>query len=171
MAQTTVLTTTQAAQLIGSSRQHVADLADRGVIRSWRAGSHRRFTREDVISYRTHLEAAQGTDGLNGLSLSDRKGLAFGLLIAARLVTSPDSVLDRARRNLEHLRSVHSDGSADRYLDRWAEILAGPVETLLAVLTSLDERSIELRHAAPFAGVLTEEERHSVIAAVRYTAA
>jgi len=114
-----VVTTTQAAALLGASRQHVADLADRGGIPSWRNGTHRRFRREDVLAYLTRLRGATVGDDLGAMTLTDRRSLAYGLLLGARLIASPDTVLARARRNLEQLRSVHSDGSADPYVDRW----------------------------------------------------
>lgn len=49
-----VLTTTQVSAMLGASRQHVADLGDRGEIPCWRAGTHRRFRREDVMAYKEH---------------------------------------------------------------------------------------------------------------------
>ena len=108
---------------------------------------------------------------IDELELSDRRSLAFGLLLAKRLVVEPEVVRRRAQANLDRLRRVHSDGSADRYLDRWEKLLSGPVEAVLGVLTSLDEDSIDLRHTAPFAGMLTEAERQSVIRTTRRTAA
>jgi hypothetical protein len=105
------------------------------------------------------------------MSLTDRRSLALGLLIAERLVLSPENVIGRARRNLDQLRSVHSDGSANAYLDRWSALIAGPVEALLRVLTSTDEEAVVLRHASPFAGILTERDRLSVIRATRRSAA
>jgi hypothetical protein len=105
------------------------------------------------------------------MGLTDRRSLAFGLLIAEKLVVSIQPIVDQARRNLELQRTVHSDGSADRYLDAWEKLLAAPAESILRVLTSLDEESVALRHAAPFAGVLTDAERLSVIESTRRTAA
>lgn len=165
-----MLTTNQVAQLLGVSRQHAADLGDRGSIPSWRIGTHRRFRRQDVLAYRAQTQGP-GRSRTDQLNLNDRRSLAFGLLIAEKLVTSPDAVLTRARRNLDRLRTIHSDGSADSYLDRWAALLDGSVDSILHVLTSIDEESVALRHAAPFAGVLSEAERHSVIRCSRLTAA
>jgi excisionase family DNA binding protein len=165
-----VLTTTEASELLGASRQHVADLGDRGEIPCWRAGSHRRFRREDVMAYKVRIEGPTAGN-LETMNLSDRRSLAYGLLLAERLVVSPDVVLTHARRNLDRLRTVHSDGSADLYLDKWTELLDGPVEAVLHVLTSVDEKSVNLRHAAPFAGVLSNAERRSVIRATRRAAA
>ncbi len=163
------LTSSQAAELLGVSRQHVADLADRGEISAWRAGSHRRFHRQDVLAYRESLRS-KAKARLSSLNLSDRRSLAYGLIIAAKLTAQPEMVIESARLNLARLRSVHSDGSADYYLDRWEELLGGPVEGLLTVLVALDEKSIALRHAAPFAGLLSDDERSQVISTTRTAA-
>ncbi len=165
-----VLTSSQAAQVLGVSRQHVADLADSGRLPSWHAGSHRRFRREDVIAYRAGLTAGTKQSGFSLLNLTDRRSLSYGLLIAAKLVAQPDIVISAGLRNLAHLRAVHSDGSADYYLDRWEELLVGPLDTVLRVLSSTDEDSIALRHTAPFAGLLSEEERREVMRATRAVA-
>jgi len=166
-----ILTSSEAARLLGVSRQHVADLADSGKIQAWRAGSHRRFRRADVLAYRAQLQGiGHPVDHFASLNLTDRRSLGYGLLIAAKLVAQPDEVIGVARQNLRRLREVHSDGSADEYLDQWEVLLSGPVESLLRVLVSTDEGSIALRHAAPFAGLLSDEERGEIIRATRSAA-
>lgn len=157
--------------MLGMSRQHVVDLADRGELPAWHVGRHRRFQRADVLAYRASLqEAANPGNRLATLTLTDRRSLGYGLLIAAKLVAQPDIVIAAGRQKLSHLREVHSDGSADYYLDRWEELLAGPTERLLRVLVSTDEDSIALRHTAPFAGLLSADERREVIRATRAAA-
>ena len=165
------MTTSQVAEFLCASRQHIADLADRGAIPSWRTGTHRRFRRADVVEYRERTQGHSRAGSFDSMDLTDRRSLAYGLLIGERLVVSPESVLARAQRNLARQRSVHTDGSADRYLTAWAELLAGPTDLILSVLTSTDDSSVALRHAAPFAGVLTEAERRSVIRSTRRSAA
>jgi excisionase family DNA binding protein len=165
------MTTTQVAILLGLSRQHVADLGDRGEIPCWKAGTHRRFHRIDVLAYQHRKQAGGRPVTLASMGLTDRRSLAYGLLVAEKLVVSAELVVDQARRNLGVQRKTHSDGSADHYLDAWEKLLAGPAESLVRVLTSLDQESVALRHAAPFAGVLTEAERLSVIESTRRTAA
>jgi excisionase family DNA binding protein len=109
----TILSSTQAAQLLGVSRQHMADLADRGAITSWRAGSHRRFHRDDVVAYRAHLqEISNPAEMLASMNLTDRRSLGYGLLTAAKLVAQPERVIGVARQNLGRLREVHSGSSA-----------------------------------------------------------
>ena len=167
----TALTTTQAAKVLGTSRQHVADLADRGELPCWKVGTHRRFQRQNVVAYRDDVRRSASDRTYENLNLTDRRSLAFGLLIGERLVISPEDVLRRAWRNLDKLRLVHSDGSADIYFNRWSELLVGPIDGLLKVLSSIDDESVALRHASPFAGLLTETDRRAVIQATRRSAA
>lgn len=170
-ANSEVLSTPRAAALLGVSRQHMATLGDRGVIPCWRVGSHRRYRLEDLLGYKAGLERtwSPGT-ALGTMNLSNRRSFVFGLLVAAKLAADPDAVLARAAKNLRRLRRIHSDGSADALLDHWEELLAGPIEQIIAVLCSSTSSSIELRHASPFAGVLTDAERAWVIQATRAAA-
>jgi hypothetical protein len=124
-----------------------------------------------VLTYRERTRERSRSDVFEAMDLADRRSLAYGLLIAAKLVVSSESVLDHARRNLRRQRTIHVDGSADRHLDAWAKLPAGPVESILHALASLDEESVTLRHTAPFASVLTDAERHSVIRSTRQSAA
>jgi excisionase family DNA binding protein len=159
------LSTTQVAKLFGVSRQHVADLADRGELPSWRVGRHRRFDRGTIM-----CRLPPRSDRVAAMNLTDRRSLAYCLLLSARLVSDPEAVLAKARENLEVMRAALDDGSSDRWLDRWAQLLDGPLEATLHVLTALDEESTELRHMAPFAGLLTDEERLQIIDATRRAA-
>jgi excisionase family DNA binding protein len=161
------MTTTQVATLLGLSRQHVANLGDRGEIPCWRVGTHRRFLQIDVLGYQWRTQGSQVSDAMEKMDLTDRRSLAYGLLIAEKLVVSREPVLEAAQRNLERQRTVHTDGSANHYLDTWEKLLSGPAESILRVLTSLDDEAVALRHAAPFAGVLTDEERRAVIDSTR----
>ena len=163
-----VLSTPKAAELLGVSRQHMAMLGDRGEVPCWRVGSHRRFRAEDVLAYRSGRPGPRSAP--NTMNLSDRRSLVFGILVASKLEVDPETVLSKGRANLRRLKKVHADGSADALLSRWEELLAGSVERLVAVLLSTREESIDLRHASPFAGVLTEDERRWVSQATRAAA-
>jgi excisionase family DNA binding protein len=165
-----VLRTTQVAELLGCSRQHVVHMADRGDLRSWKAGTHRRFLLSDVCLY-AEMQGAHRLDlPFEALPLTDRRSLAYGCLIAARLVAEPRHVMAIARANLSQLQTLHGNGPAAHYLSRWQKLLDGPIDAVLRVLVSTDERSIDLRHVGPFAGVLSDEERRMVIAATRAAA-
>jgi len=147
------LTTGEAAVLLGSSRQHVVDLCERGLLPCSRAGTHRRVRRVDV-------EAMLRPD----LTRDQLKALWLHRAVAGRLVADPGAVLSKARVNLDRLRRVHPDGMASVWLDRWQVVLDDGVEAVLEVLTSRSPHAVELRQNSPFAGVLPEVERHAVLA-------
>ncbi|MDQ7904326.1 helix-turn-helix domain-containing protein [Phytohabitans sp. ZYX-F-186] len=149
-----LLTTSEAAALLRSSRQHVVDMCERGLLPFVKVGAHRRLHRADV-------EAVLRPE----LTRDQLKALWLHRAVAGRLVQDPDAVLARASANLERLRRVHPDGMAARWLDRWAEVLDAGVEAVLDTLVSRAPVAIELRQNSPFAGVLPEPERRAVLAA------
>ncbi|BCJ73317.1 transcriptional regulator [Catellatospora sp. IY07-71] len=149
-----LLTTTEAAALLRSSRQHVVDLCERGVLPFVRVGTHRRLARADVLAM---LRPELTRDQL--------KSLWLHRAVAGRLVADPDAVLDRAAKNLRRLQSVHPDGMAAMWLDRWRQVLEAGVEAVLDVLTSRSRDAAELRQNSPFAGVLPESMRQAVLTA------
>jgi excisionase family DNA binding protein len=149
-----LLTTGEAAVLLGSSRQHVVDLCERGLLPYVKVGAHRRISRADV-------QAVLRPE----LTRDQIKALWLHRAVAGRLVTDPDRVLAKAEANLERLRRVHPGGMASLWLDRWRATLDDGVEAVLDVLTSRSAHAVELRQNSPFAGVLSETERQAVLAA------
>lgn len=145
-----LLTTGEAARLLGVSRQHIVDLCDRGDLPYEMAGSHRRIRLRDatrVVQDRTRMSRDQ------------RRSLWLAHAVAGELVARPDFVIQVA---LENLSLVQVKG-AGRWHDEWRKLLNGPVEQILVALTSPSLRSRELRQNSPFAGVLTPERRHEVL--------
>ena len=91
----------------------------------------------------------------------DERSLAFGRAVAARLAKDP-SLVDRARANLARWIPTASPGvTAD--LAAWSAALDGPVERVIELLTSDDERATRLRQSNPFAGVLSPQERTAIL--------
>jgi len=152
VAETELLTTGQAAELLGTSRQHVVDLCERGVLPYVRVGTHRRIRRTDLDVMR-----------LGGLTRDQERALWLHRLVAAKLVLDPDGVLARARANLGRLMRVHPRGMAAHWLAQWERILDSGLDAVLETLTSAAPRAAELRQNSPFAGVVTEEERLRVL--------
>jgi len=150
-----LLTTGEAASLLGTSRQHVVDLCNAGNLPYRVAGKHRRISRHDVEALRT---------GSARLTRDQLRSLWLAHAIAARLVENPDAVLSRARDNLERLLRSAARGSAKVWLQQWQDLLDRPIEDVLEALTSRSPRSRELRQNTPFAGVLSEEQRRMVLA-------
>ena len=140
--------------MLRSSRQHVVDMCEQGLLPYVRVGSHRRLRRADV-------EAVLRPE----LTRDQLKALWLHRAVAGRLVSDPDAVLAKAAANLQRLRRVHPDGMAARWLDKWRTVLDAGVEAVLDVLTSRTPDAVELRQNSPFAGVLPDTERRAVLTA------
>ena len=151
-----LLTTGEAAMILGASRQHVVDLCASGDLPFVTTGTHRRVRRADVDALRTRTQR---------LTRDQRRSLWLGHAMAGKLVSDPSGVIAKARDNLARLRIVHSRGATSRWLDEWEDLLEGPVDGVLEALTSRTPRARELRQNSPFAGVLTEQERGRLLSA------
>jgi excisionase family DNA binding protein len=149
-----LLTTAQAAVALGSSRQHVVDLCQRGLLPYIKVGAHRRIRRADLDALLRPV-----------LTRDQLKALWLHRAVAGRLVREPELVLAKARANLERLRQIHPSGAVAVWLDHWRMVLEGGTEAVLDALTSRSPHSIELRQNSPFAGVLPDDERRAVLTA------
>ena len=149
-----LLTTGEAAQLLGVSRQHIVDLCDAGDLPHSLVGRHRRILRSDVEAIRT---------GRTRMSKQDTQSLLLAYAVAGEVVLHPESTLKKARHNLEVMKSLAHKGSTRVWLHEWDKLLSGPLLTLLQALTATSQRSRELRQNSPFAGVLSEEARHRAL--------
>jgi excisionase family DNA binding protein len=153
-----LLTTGQAATLLGTSRQHVVDLCASGRLPFQLAGVHRRVRRSDVL----RLIAGSG-----GLTRDQQRSLWLHRAVAGRLALDPDRLRERARRNLITMRERHPRGRVTADFDEWESLLAGPVDVLLDTMVSSSARAVELRQNSPFAGTLTDRDRTRALAAFR----
>ncbi|MHB1066945.1 MAG: helix-turn-helix domain-containing protein [Candidatus Nanopelagicales bacterium] len=151
-----LVTTGEAAKVLGTSRQHIVDLCMAGDLPFTVVGKHRRVRLRDV-----ELLKDSGTR----LTRDQLRSLLLGYAVAGRLVMDPDAGLDLARRNLDKMRAASPRGAAKVWLDEWATLLRRPLPDVLEALTSRSPRSRELRQNTPFAGLLTEDER---VGAVSY---
>jgi excisionase family DNA binding protein len=149
-----LLTTGEAAQLLNASRQHVIDLCERGDLPFVTTGTHRRVRRGDVQALATRTQR---------LTRDQQRSLWLGYAVAGRLVADPRGVLGTGRRNLERIRAGGPRGKARLWVEEWERLLDGPIERILEALTSKAPRYRELRQNSPFAGVLSERERHEVL--------
>jgi transcriptional regulator with XRE-family HTH domain len=94
------------------------------------------------------------------LTREECRSLALHRAIADRLSQDPESVLERAHRNLATMRKANPD--AEPLLREWEVLLARPLSDLLPLLTDHSPRARELRQVTPFAGVLSAVERADV---------
>jgi len=83
--------------------------------------------------------------------------------IVGKIRNDPATHIATAKKFLARLRQDHpGPGGAASYLDRWERLMDGPLEDLLAFMTSPSQEARDMRQAAPFAGILTIEERWQV---------
>lgn len=148
------LTTGEAAKLLNSSRQHVVDLCESGLLPFTTLGTHRRVRRGDIEALRNRTER---------LTRDQQRSLWLAYAVAGRIVSDPARAFRIARHNLSTMQPVVR-GSAANWLDEWHRLLDGPVERLLTEYTSRNLRGRELRQHSPFATVLTDHERANVLA-------
>jgi excisionase family DNA binding protein len=148
-----LLTTGEAARLLGSSRQHVVDLCEAGEIPFLTVGKHRRLRRSDIEALRERAER---------MTRDQLRSLWLGHAIAGAFVAAPKQVTGLALRNIAKMRKRHR-GQTKRWLEEWEDLLRGPAELVLDALTSKSPRARELRQNSPFAGVLTDAQRVRIL--------
>ncbi len=156
-----LIRTGEAAAILGTSRQHVVDLCNSGVLSHVRSPTQRRLSRSEVEAF-----AGRGT-GAVPLSRDQRQSVWLHAAVAGHLAADPAGTLERARQNLHRLRAVHPRGMAARWLAAWQSVLDRGPETVLEVLTAKTPLAIDLRQNSPFAGVLSDDERQAVLRAFR----
>ena len=153
-----LLTTGEAAKLLSSSRQHVVNLCNSGELPFTTVGKHRRIRRRDLEAFRGRTQR---------MSRDQRRSLWLNTAVAGRLVVDPGPVLELARKNLLFLEETHPRGQARYWLREWRQVLDGPPERILEVLTAPTPYAREMRQNSPFAGVLSDAERIRVLTAFR----
>lgn len=153
--------TGDAARILGTSRQHVVDLCSLGLLTYARRPTQRRLRRTEVESF-----AARGGSGWT-LNRDERQSLWLHAAVAGHLVADPAGTIGRARLNLERLGRVHPSGMSAHWLSDWRAVLDGGPDKILQALTSCSPEAVELRQNSPFASVLADAERRSVLAAFR----
>lgn len=153
-----LLTTGEAARILGVSRQHVVDLCEAGDLPHTLAGKHRRVYRSDVEAVRT---------GRTRMNRQDTQSLILAHAIAGEIVRNPEVTITKAKHNLAAMKDSPSRGSTRVWLNEWESLLNGPIINLLQALTASTQRSRELRQNSPFAGVLSETARQQALLLAR----
>ena len=91
----------------------------------------------------------------------DDRSLAFGRLIAQCVAERPE-LIEQARATAGRWLQTASVRSAPAFHE-WLAALDGPIEGVVTLLTSREERATRLRQSNPFAGVLSRQERDVII--------
>ena len=93
--------------------------------------------------------------------LIDRRTLAFGRAIAARLASDPQLV-GQGRANIARWLKTCAPGERSALLE-WQTKLEEPLQNVLALLTSTDETATRLRQSNPFTNILSQSERNQIL--------
>lgn len=99
------------------------------------------------------------------LTREDRRSLLLHEEIGKKLRADPSRAREIALSNLDHMRSLHP--WAGELLEKWVDLLNGPLDELTSALIDPSPRFRDLRQVTPFAGVLSAAERAGVYAEFR----
>ena len=154
-----LLTTGEAAELLGVTRQHILNLTTRGVLPYSMAGSHRRVRRGDVA----RLAGRAGADKGGPMTRDQIRSLWLHRVAASHVARAPERSLLRARQRLRVLLQRGMAGEA--WLRQWQDLIDEGPEQVMRTMTGLDPQARELRQNSPFLGVLTTAEREGTLAA------
>src|ERR671912_401706 len=97
------------------------------------------------------LGGGAGVSPLGSHAFLDEFALAYHRAVAERLRTEPESVLERARRNLDRWAEGDAFGAGERAsLEEWRGILGGAdVERLVEIMTDASDEGQRLRSSSP----------------------
>ena len=148
------LTTGEAARIIGSTRQHVVDLCNRGLLPYSLVNRHRRIRRDDLDAFAA---------GAQRMTRDQQRSFRLAIAVAGHLVADPEGTKQVARAYLADLGPGSSRRRGGKWHGRWLALLDGPLDDLLTALTADTVASRELRQNSPFVGVLSDAERTAVL--------
>ena len=95
----------------------------------------------------------------------ERRSLAFHRAVADSLQENPEEIIQRARTHLGRLRTLHPHAAA--LINRWYAWLDLPPDLLIKQFTDTSKLAQNMRQVSPFAGVLSAEQRKSILARLR----
>jgi excisionase family DNA binding protein len=147
-----MLTTSQAAKVLGSSRQHIVALCNRGELAFSMVGTHRRIERSEIERL---------TNGPTELRREQLLGLWWGRALAGEVSKNPNRAIEYAQSKLISLRGTNPD--SEYWWNEWRKVLDAGPERLMSVLTGTTELDIELRATSPFGGFLDSDSRDAVV--------
>jgi hypothetical protein len=111
--------------------------------------------------FREERQRSDYTVGVRSHQWIDQRSLALHEAVAAKLEAHPQ-LLDVARQNLERWLQ-QNPATAVR---EWRRILdSTPLPEVVVLLRSSSEEAARLRQSSPFAGLLTTEERRTIMGA------
>lgn len=83
--------------------------------------------------------------------------------LARKLRRDPKRVLAVAPKNLDRLRARLTSPISKTWVNRWDQLIDGPVDVLITGMLADTPEGRELRQNSPFTGALTQDERLAAI--------
>jgi transcriptional regulator with XRE-family HTH domain len=83
--------------------------------------------------------------------------------LADKLKNDPKRSLELVPANIVRLRNRLNSPLGQEWVDRWVELVDGPLDALIAGMLADTPEGRELRQNSPFAGALTQDERLAAI--------
>lgn len=143
-----LIRTGAAATILGTSRQHIVDLVERGVLANYGQGVQRRVDRGEV-------EVLAG----RRRPTDERLNLWIHQAVAGRIVRAPLRSMADARRRYGALAlEATSTGRSLKWLLRWRRLLADGPEVVVRAITAESDVGDALRHESPVIVLLSEAE-------------
>ena len=149
-----LLTTGEAAALLGVTRQHVVNLCARGELPFELVSTHRRIRRQDLDEF---------VASSRGATKDQRRSLWLGYALAGQVAVDPQRALSVAQRNLDLMRSTASPRTGRAWFDAWQSVIDRGPGAVMSALTSDTPRAREMRQHAPFAGLLDDHVRAAAL--------
>jgi excisionase family DNA binding protein len=156
-----LLTTGQAADILGTTARHVVNLCLRGELPYTLAGTHRRVRRADVGALAARSPANRG----GPLTDDQLRSLWLHRAAAGHVAAEPARSLEITRSAIQ--RSLARDPDGARWLRAWLDLIDRGPEAVMRTMTSTDPLARELRQNSPFLALLAPGERRAILAAFR----
>jgi excisionase family DNA binding protein len=154
-----LLSTGEAAAILGTTRQHVVNLCSQGILPFVMVGTHRRVHRDDVLELAGRDAADRG-----GPMTRDRiRTLWLHRVAAGHVARSPGKSIARARRRIRAL--IDQDAAGSRWLEDWDTLTWEGPEAVMREMVNPAPHARELRQNSPWLGLLTRAERESTLSA------
>ena len=157
MATNELITTGQAATILGVTRQHVIDLCERGELPYTMAGTHRRIRLDAVNALRDRPSGSRG----GPMTRDQVRSLWLHRAAAGKVAADPTGSLTKGRASVERQLAAGADGAV--WLRRWLDLITRGPEAVMRVMTSTDPEARELRQNSPWLGLLSHAEREKIV--------
>ncbi len=152
-----LVTTGDAARILGVTRQHVIDLCERGELPYTMAGTHRRIRFDAVVALRDRPSGSRG----GPMTKDQVRSLWLHRAAAGKIAADPSASLAKGRASVERQLAAGADGGV--WLRRWLDVIARGPEAVMRVMTSTHPEARELRQNSPWLGLLSDSDRERIV--------